>query len=81
MTSSRDSDASDRHALPMTESLKARVRAKLMRQIVEDGGDPGEENETDDPRLISLASDLAALDDAADGDEVVEELATRYWVP
>ncbi|MBJ8346013.1 hypothetical protein [Antrihabitans sp. YC2-6] len=65
----------------MTESLKARVREKLLRQITEDGCDPGFEADTDDPRLISLAADLAALDEAAEDDPVVEDLATRYWVP
>ena len=63
------------------DSLRARVRAKLLRQIAEDGGSSWAQAETDDPRLTSVTFDLAALDDAADGDPVIEELAARYWVP
>jgi len=61
------------------ETLKARVRAKLLRQIAEDGGEQTEDD--DDPRLIALEGDLVALDEASDDDPVVEELAARYWVP
>lgn len=61
------------------ETLKARVRAKLLRQIAEDGGEQTEDD--DDPRLIALEGDLAALDEAGDDDALVEELAARYWVP
>ncbi|TSD95585.1 hypothetical protein FOS14_17385 [Skermania sp. ID1734] len=65
----------------MADSLKARVREKLLRQLSEDGGRPVDLEETDDPRLLSVAADLAALDEAQDGDPVIEELASRYWVP
>lgn len=65
----------------MADSLKARVRVKLLRQISEDGGRPVSEAETDDPRLIAVAYDLQTLDDADEDDPVVEELAARYWVP
>jgi len=61
------------------ETLKARVREKLLRQIAEDGGEQTEDD--DDPRLIALEGDLAALDEAGDDDALVEELAARYWVP
>ena len=61
------------------ETLKARVRAKLLRQIVEDGGEQTEDD--DDPRLIALEADLTALDEVGDDDPLVEELAARYWVP
>ena len=44
------------------ESLKARVREKLLRQIAEDGGEQTEDD--DDPRLIALEGDLVALDEA-----------------
>ncbi|WP_137874202.1 hypothetical protein [Rhodococcus sp. Q] len=64
----------------MAESLRDRVREKLLRQIAEDGGGPWEGAE-DDPRLISLDDDLAVLDRAQDGDPVIEELAAKYWVP
>ncbi|WP_067842638.1 hypothetical protein [Nocardia lijiangensis] len=60
----------------MTDSLKARVRAKLLRQLAEDAPD----NEHDDPRQISVAADLDALDSVAEDDPLVEELATRYLV-
>lgn len=66
----------------MADSLKARVREKLLRQITEDGGKPADEEDDDnDPRLITLESDLAALDAAEDDDPLIEELAGRYWVP
>ncbi|MEV0034133.1 hypothetical protein [Nocardia sp. NPDC050793] len=60
----------------MTDSLKTRVRAKLLRQLAEDAPD----NEHDDPRQISVASDLDALDSVAEDDPLVEELAARYLV-
>ncbi|WP_431967380.1 hypothetical protein [Nocardia sp. bgisy134] len=60
----------------MTDSLKTRVRAKLLRQLAEDAPD----NEHDDPRQISVAADLDALDSVAEDDPLVEELATRYLV-
>ncbi|MFH5209425.1 hypothetical protein [Antrihabitans spumae] len=65
----------------MTDSLKERVRAKLRRQIAEDGGDAADNAEGDDPRLIVLENDLAVLDEVADDDPIIEELATKYWVP
>lgn len=40
-----------------------------------------EEVESDDPRLVAIDSDLAALDEVAEDDPLVEELATKYWVP
>lgn len=61
----------------MGDSLKDRVRAKLLRQIAEDG--PGD-REPDDPRLISVESDLGALDSVGDDDPLVEQLAVRYLV-
>lgn len=61
------------------ETLKARVREKLLRQIAEDGGEQTEDD--DDPRLIALEGDLAALDEVGEDDPLVEELAARYWVP
>ncbi|NEW42395.1 hypothetical protein GV794_21095 [Nocardia cyriacigeorgica] len=61
----------------MIDSLKARVRAKLLRQLAEDGPS---DTEQDDPRLISVETDLDALDSVTDDDPLVEELATRYLV-
>ncbi|MBD0322104.1 MAG: hypothetical protein ICV72_01800 [Aldersonia sp.] len=47
----------------MADTLKDRVREKLIRQITDDGGRPADEDDDDnDPRLISLEADLAALD-------------------
>ncbi|ATQ30602.1 hypothetical protein CS378_18930 [Rhodococcus ruber] len=65
----------------MSESLKERVRAKILRQRGEDGGRPLGDAEGDNPRLIDIGLDLALLDQAAEGDPVVEELAVKYWVP
>lgn len=65
----------------MSESLKERVRAKILRQRGEDGGHPLSDAEGDNPRLVDLDLDLALLDQAAEGDAVVEELAAKYWVP
>lgn len=59
------------------ESLKDRVRAKLLRQLAEDGA---LDQEQDDPRLISVVADLGALNSVAADDPLVEELATRYLV-
>ncbi|MQY24475.1 hypothetical protein [Nocardia aurantia] len=61
----------------MIDSLKNRVREKLMRQLREDGPyDP----DLDDPRLVSVATDLDALDSVPDDDPLVEQLAERYLV-
>ncbi len=61
-----------------TDSLKTRVRAKMLRQLNEDGApDP----EQDDPRQIAIGEDLEALDSVIDGDPLVEKLAARYLVP
>ncbi|MFI7664505.1 hypothetical protein [Nocardia sp. NPDC049526] len=61
----------------MSDSLKERVRAKLLRQLAEDGT---RDSEQDDPRLISVESDLDVLNSVADDDPLVEELAVRYLV-
>ncbi|WP_063042849.1 hypothetical protein [Nocardia pseudovaccinii] len=61
----------------MSDSLKERVRAKLLRQLAEDGTP---DSEQDDPRLISVESDLDVLNSVADDDPLVEELAARYLV-
>ncbi len=60
----------------MTDSLKERVRAKLLRQLHEDVRD----QEQDDPRQISVETDLGALDSVAEDDPLIEELAARYLV-
>nr|WP_296763581.1 hypothetical protein [Rhodococcus sp. (in: high G+C Gram-positive bacteria)] len=65
----------------MTDSLKARVRAKLLDQLDSDGATDAEVAEGDDPRLNAISADLAALDEVEDGDPLLDELATRYWVP
>lgn len=65
----------------MAETLRDRVREKLLRQIAEDGGAPSDGAEDDDPRLVDLDDDLAALDRAPEGDPVIERLAEKYWVP
>lgn len=54
---------------------------KLLRQLAEDGRHPIQEAEGDDPRLVSINDDLEALEQAEEGDPIVEELAERYWVP
>ncbi len=69
------------HARKVSESLKVRVREKLLRQLAENGGHPVEEFEGDDPRLVAIDGDLAALDEVAEDDPLVEELAAKYWVP
>jgi hypothetical protein len=61
----------------MSDSLKDRVRAKLLRQLAEDGA---LDQEQDDPRQISVEADLDALNSVPDDDPLVEELATRYLV-
>ncbi|SUA41372.1 Uncharacterised protein [Nocardia africana] len=62
----------------IADSLKARVRQKMVRQLNEDGTPDAEQ---DDPRQIAIENDLEALDSVADGDPLVEELAARYLVP
>ncbi|WP_216897960.1 hypothetical protein [Nocardia alni] len=62
----------------MVDSLKARIREKLLRQLNEDGAPDAE---WDDPRQISVEEDLEALDAVAEDDPLVEELAARYLVP
>ncbi|GAB3210834.1 hypothetical protein [Nocardia tengchongensis] len=60
------------------ESLKERVRDKLIRQLEEDGPpDPDQE----DTRQVSVQADLDALESVADDDPLVEMLAARYVVP
>lgn len=66
------------HALDMSESLKDRVRAKLIRQLEEDGP-PDQDQE--DTRQVSVQDDLDLLNAVADDDPFVEELAARYFVP
>lgn len=62
----------------MADSLKARVREKLLRQLLEDGiPDP----EQDDTRQVSVETDLDALDAVGEDDPLVEELAARYLMP
>ncbi|MEU7139172.1 hypothetical protein ABZ942_06955 [Nocardia sp. NPDC046473] len=61
----------------MSDSLKDRVRSKLLRQLAEDGTPDAEQ---DDPRRLSVESDLEALDHVADDDPLIEELASRYLV-
>ncbi|WP_378736378.1 hypothetical protein [Nocardia brasiliensis] len=61
----------------MSDSLKDRIRAKLLRQLQEDGAPDAEH---DDPRQISVESDLEALNCVPDDDPLLEELAARYLV-
>ncbi|WP_327143317.1 hypothetical protein [Nocardia sp. NBC_01327] len=61
----------------MSDSLKDRVRAKLIRQLAEDGPD----QEHDDGRQLSVQDDLDLLNAVTDDDPFVEELAERYLVP
>ncbi|WP_330228063.1 hypothetical protein OHA40_17820 [Nocardia sp. NBC_00508] len=61
----------------MNDSLKSRVREKLLRQLAEDGP---LDTEHDDPRLIAVETDLDALANVAEDDPLIEELATRYLV-
>ncbi|NKV63557.1 hypothetical protein GS924_05875 [Rhodococcus hoagii] len=63
----------------MSDSLKTRVRRKRnsCANSPRTGGHPVEEVESDDPRLVAIDSDLAALDEVAEDDPLVEELATK----
>ncbi|WP_406235610.1 hypothetical protein [Nocardia sp. NBC_01009] len=61
----------------MRDSLKDRIRAKLLRQLAEDGTPDAEQ---DDPRQIAVGADLDALNGVAEDDPLIEELATRYLV-
>jgi hypothetical protein len=61
----------------MSDSLKDRVRAKLLRLLAEDGPPDAEQ---DDPRQLSVETDLEALNSVADDDPLIEELAGRYLV-
>lgn len=62
----------------MSDSLRDRVRAKLLRQLAEDGPS---DLEQDDGRQISVQDDLDLLSVVGDDDPIVEELAQRYLVP
>ncbi|MFR9752576.1 hypothetical protein ACL02S_16280 [Nocardia sp. 004] len=61
----------------MSDSLKNRIRMKLLRQLAEDGP---RDAEHDDPRQIALETDLDALDTLTEDDPLIEELAARYLV-
>lgn len=61
----------------MSDTVKERVRAKLLRQLAEDGASDGEQ---DDPRRIAIENDLEALEAVAEDDPLIEELASRYLV-
>ncbi|BAW10405.1 hypothetical protein [Nocardia seriolae] len=62
----------------MSDSLKSRVREKLVRQLEEDGPpDP----DLEDTRQVSVRDDLDRLDAVAEDDPLIEELAARYLVP
>ncbi|QCB49155.1 hypothetical protein E5720_12260 [Rhodococcus sp. PAMC28707] len=65
----------------MSDSLKARLRVKLIGQLTDDGDTDLDRAEGDNPRLVSISDDLAALDEVAENDPLVEELAMKYWVP
>ncbi|MEU0545735.1 hypothetical protein [Nocardia sp. NPDC005978] len=62
----------------MSDSLRERVRAKLIRQLAEDGPP---DIEQEDGRQLSVQDDLDLLNAVGDDDPVVEELAARYLVP
>ncbi|MVU79460.1 hypothetical protein GPX89_19700 [Nocardia sp. ET3-3] len=62
----------------MSDSLKERVREKLVRQLAEDGPPDPEQGDT---RQVSVQDDLDLLDSVAEDDPVIEELAARYLVP
>lgn len=62
----------------MSQSLKERVRAKLMRQLTEDGP---LDLDQDDIRQLSVQDDLVLLSAVEEDDPLVEELAARYLVP
>ncbi|MFQ6394622.1 hypothetical protein ACLMAJ_14280 [Nocardia sp. KC 131] len=61
----------------MSDSLKDRVRAKLLRLLAGDGTPDAEQ---DDPRQLSVETDLEVLNSVADDDPLIEELASRYLV-
>ncbi|MBF6173224.1 hypothetical protein [Nocardia blacklockiae] len=62
----------------MADSLKTRIRAKILRQLNEDGApDP----EQEDTRQLSVENDLELLDAIPDDDPMLEELAERYLTP
>lgn len=61
----------------MRDSLKDRARDKMLRQLAEDGPVGPESG---DPRLISPAADLDALETVGEDDPLVEQLAGRYLV-
>ncbi|KZF00906.1 MAG: hypothetical protein WBD41_28195 [Rhodococcus sp. (in: high G+C Gram-positive bacteria)] len=65
----------------MSDTLKVRVRAKMLEQLEGDGGTDAEVAEGDDPRFVAIRDDLAALDEVADDDPLVDQLATKYWAP
>ncbi|MFE3189232.1 hypothetical protein ACFXHA_09500 [Nocardia sp. NPDC059240] len=62
----------------MSDSLRERVREKLVRQLAEDGPIDAD---LDDARQLSVREDLELLDAVADDDPVIEDLAARYLVP
>lgn len=62
----------------MADSLKARIRDRLLRQLNEDGAP---DSEHDDPRQIAVEADLEALEAVAEDDPLLEVLAARYLVP
>ncbi|BCK52621.1 hypothetical protein [Nocardia wallacei] len=62
----------------MADSLRTRIREKILRQLNEDGApDP----EQDDTRQLSVENDLELLDAIGDDDPMLEELAERYLTP
>ncbi|MGW4371298.1 hypothetical protein ACWEKT_37220 [Nocardia takedensis] len=61
----------------MSDTLKQRIRAKLLRQLDEDGAPDAEQ---DDTRQVAIENDLETLAAIADDDPIVEELASRYLV-
>lgn len=65
----------------MSDSMKDRVREKILRQRTEDGSHPVSEDAQPDQRLVDLDRDLVVLDQAAEDDPVVAELAEKYWTP
>ncbi|MFJ1458662.1 hypothetical protein [Nocardia wallacei] len=62
----------------MADSLRTRIREKILRQLNEDGApDP----EQEDTRQLSVENDLELLDAIGDNDPMLEELAERYLTP
>ncbi|WP_280364047.1 hypothetical protein [Nocardia wallacei] len=62
----------------MADSLRTRIREKILRQLNEDGApDP----EQEDTRQLSVENDLELLDAIGDNDPLLEELAERYLTP